>query len=256
MKNSDKIKDIVVDRFSEKGAQERYRKLTLEGLLPCEEELYRKYFKKGSSIIDIGCGSGRTTFPLKKLGYEVVGVDLTPAMIDTARSLAEELHMDVRFEIGDATTLKFKDSSFDNGIFSFCGWDQIPGTANRLKALHEASRVLKKGGYFIFSSHIRVPGRWGRWIPFWAKQWLKLYLLKPLGFRVLEEEWGDRFFNKETDLGYSKPQYTHIPSLRKVKDQLKEAGFFLEFYENKYNLESSGKKRNTGHYVFFVCRKE
>ena len=249
------IKTTVISRFSELEAQERYRNLSLEGLWSSEKFLYSEYFKKGSSVVDLGCGSGRTTFPLTKLGYKVVGIDLTPAMIRTAKKLSKDLRLVVDFRVGDATALDLKNGSFDNGIFSFCGWNQIPGNANRLKALEEAFRVLKSNGVFIFSSHIRIVGVFGKWIPLWIKQFFKLYLLKPLGFKIAEEEWGDRFFNKEGSLAYSQPQYTNIPSLKLVKQQIAEAGFELVYNNYRFNVENQGQKKKTSNCMFFVCKK-
>ncbi|MEO0492195.1 MAG: class I SAM-dependent methyltransferase [Actinomycetota bacterium] len=43
------------------------------------------------SVLDAGCGTGRVAIELARRGYDVVGVDLDPGMLDTARSKAPEL---------------------------------------------------------------------------------------------------------------------------------------------------------------------
>lgn len=246
------IKETVIREFSSQKVQQAYREMTRQGLWDSEERLFRKYFKHGSSILDIGCGSGRTTFPLMRMGYRVVAIDLTPAMLESAKELAREFRLKADFRLGDATQLEFRDRSFDNALFSFNGWDQIPGKANRLKALEEACRVLRPGGCFIFTSHIRGLDRF---TPYWMKQWAKIRILKQLGWRVKEQEWGDRFFRRGSREDFENEQYIHIPPLRDVKGQIEEAGLTLGFNGYRSTLSEKDKGLESGDCMFFVCRR-
>ncbi|HCH80853.1 MAG TPA: SAM-dependent methyltransferase, partial [Acidimicrobiaceae bacterium] len=45
----------------------------------------------GGSVLDAGCGTGRVAIELARRGHEVIGVDLDPGMLDTARAKAPEL---------------------------------------------------------------------------------------------------------------------------------------------------------------------
>lgn len=58
-----------------------------------------------------------------------------------------------KFSTWDASSLKFENDSFDIVFFSFNGLDYIQSRELRLKAYTEICRVLKKWGFFIFSSH-------------------------------------------------------------------------------------------------------
>ena len=58
-------------------------------------------------IADVGCGAGRVTAFLHKLGRDVFGVDLSPGMLEQAGSLAPEL----RFEVGDMRELDVEPAS-------------------------------------------------------------------------------------------------------------------------------------------------
>ena len=126
------------------------------GLWDSEQYVFKKYLKTTDHILDLGCGTGRTTFPLFQLGYsKIIGVDLTPEMITTAQSLNTHFGTHILFQVGDATQLDFQDSTFDSIIFSFNGLMSIPSQILRDKALKEVYRVLKGGGYFIFTTHDR-----------------------------------------------------------------------------------------------------
>jgi 2-polyprenyl-3-methyl-5-hydroxy-6-metoxy-1,4-benzoquinol methylase len=53
-------------------------------------------------VLDVGCGTGTIGVLLAELGYDVLGIDLAPRMVDQARDKAR-LHMvDARFQVGDA----------------------------------------------------------------------------------------------------------------------------------------------------------
>ena len=83
------LKDHVITTFGSNTTQEWYIKKVESGLWGSEELMIRKYFKPNSTILDIGCGTGRTTIHIQKLGYKVTGIDITPAMINNARSIAK-----------------------------------------------------------------------------------------------------------------------------------------------------------------------
>lgn len=248
------LEQHVISEFSGDKTQEEYIKKAEDGLWDSEKYFIEKYFtNKSATLLDIGCGTGRTTFPLFRQGFRITGVDLVPAMIENAKKVAHKLHLDVDFREGDATALDFKDGSFDYALFSNQGWSQIPGRDKRLKALAEICRVLKKDGTFIFTAHPRWAVRNHPF--FWLKQWIKLYLLKPLGFKIMEEDFGDRFFDRGTiggDVGFKK-QYIHIPTVKEVQEDIKKAG--LTLIESDGNRQISKNDIRKFPPVFYVCRK-
>lgn len=63
-------------------------------------------------VLDIGCGTGTLSVLLAELGYEVLGVDLSPRMLEQAALKAARHRVAVRFELGDAARPEV-DGSFD-----------------------------------------------------------------------------------------------------------------------------------------------
>jgi len=253
MKKETELEKQVIEEFSTKEEQKLYRERTInEGLWESEKIIYRKYYRKESSILDIGCGSGRTTIGLKKMGYNVFGVDLTPAMIETAKQIAKEKQLKIVYEVQNATDLKFQDNSFDNALFSFNGWCQIPGHERRQKALNEIYRVIKPEGHFIFTTHERHV--FGKRLPLWTWQAIKMYMLKLLGANIKEIDWGDRFFTS-VSYGIKQYNYIHIPSRKEVKEMVKQAGFELVYNAKRSEITDKDNNLDSGNCTFWVCRK-
>lgn len=100
-------------------------------------------------VLDIGCGGGRTTYFLHQAGANVIGIDISPGLVD----FASKRFPDIEFRLGDATTLDFDDNTFDVVLFSFNSLDCIYPKELRIKALNEINRVLRPEGNFIFSHH-------------------------------------------------------------------------------------------------------
>lgn len=105
----------------------------------------------GKKILDIAIGAGRTTKYLLQISKDYTGIDYTPEFVEVAKSRFKEatiLCCDAR----DLTP--FGGQTFDFVLFAFNGIDYVPHE-DRIKALKESYRVLKKGGHFMFSTHNR-----------------------------------------------------------------------------------------------------
>lgn len=104
--------------------------------------------KKGERVLDVGCGTGVAAITAARIGAEVVGVDLTPELIEKARWNAEMSRLKIDFQEGDVEQLAFPDAAFDVVLSQF-GHMFAP---RPLVAIQEMLRVLKPGGRIAFST--------------------------------------------------------------------------------------------------------
>jgi len=104
---------------------------------------------RGKRILDIGVGGGRTVRPLLSVSHDYVGVDNCEAMIDACN----RRYPGVNFQHADARRLTMlADDSVDLAMFS-CNGIGMVAHQDRLLIMSEVLRVLKPGGYFLFSTH-------------------------------------------------------------------------------------------------------
>jgi SAM-dependent methyltransferase len=103
---------------------------------------------RGTAVLDYGCGDGKFSYHLAGLGARVVGVDISPKLVEQARASASKVGLNglsPQFIVGDAQHTPFDDSSFDyvfgNGALHHLDLD---------KAYAEIARVLKPGGKALF----------------------------------------------------------------------------------------------------------
>jgi ubiquinone/menaquinone biosynthesis C-methylase UbiE len=106
--------------------------------------------KKGSHVLDLGCGTG-VLFPhiLKSIGEKgrLFGVDFSPKMLLEAKR--KHKNENIVLICAPAEKLPFLAGSFDYVI----AFASFPHFESKVKALGEISRVLKKGGR-VFIAHL------------------------------------------------------------------------------------------------------
>jgi SAM-dependent methyltransferase len=111
-----------------------------------ERYVYVSRFVSGARVLDVACGSGYGSRLLHDAGArEVVGVDVSEAALDIARS--EYASSGVVFEVGDVATYG-EDRSFDV-IVSLETIEHVPDPAAALRNLR---RLLRRDGSFFVSS--------------------------------------------------------------------------------------------------------
>lgn len=116
-----------------------------------ERQKYVYYFKEmveflkmgqSNDFLEIGCGMGTDTIVFKKEGFNVTGIDLTPAHLYLAEQLFKIYNLNGKFIRGNAEILPFNNNSFGS-VYSF---GVLHHTTNTDKAISEIYRVLKPNG--------------------------------------------------------------------------------------------------------------
>ncbi len=145
--------------------------------LPFEYGRYRKIRPRmfaglSGRILDAGVGTGRN-FPFYPPSSEVVGIDLSPAMLARAERRRHTAAAPVELRQMDVTRLGFPDRSFDAAVatFLFC---TLPDDL-QVAAMRELKRVVKPGGIIRCLEYTRPSGGfrramtrlWEPWV-YWA----------------------------------------------------------------------------------------
>ena len=94
----------------------------------------------GSTVLDVGCGTGTVSLTLAQRGATVVGVDASEPYLDGARRLRS--HPAVTYELGDACDLPYASASFDACVSTLV-IDVIPDVD---QVAAEMRRVTRPGG--------------------------------------------------------------------------------------------------------------
>lgn len=106
--------------------------------------------KPGKRILDVGCAWGYSAMRMSFLGVEAYGVDIDKDALDFGRVVAKYNRHEVKLKYANAKSLPFSDNFFDD-IICVESLEHIP-LEDRLKALGEMKRTLKKGGKIILST--------------------------------------------------------------------------------------------------------
>ena len=118
--------------------------------------------KATGEVLEVAVGTG-LNLPHYPPGVRLTGVDISPAMLERARSRARDLGLQVDLREGDAEHLAFGKCSFDTVVCTF-GLCAIP---DYRAALAEMVTVLRPGGLLLLADHIPSTSplvRAGQWL--------------------------------------------------------------------------------------------
>ncbi len=154
----------------------------------------------GMDILDLGCGTGGLCFALNKAVIDdinVVGIDISKKQLFYARNKAQAKSLKFNFAEMSIDKLFFRNESFDIVMTSMV-LHETPVSV-RHKAIAEASRILKKNGYFLLIDWSKPRfGLWGIiWLPILlirrrnSDNWYNRYpkLCEEQGMQIIEDEY-------------------------------------------------------------------
>jgi len=180
MENNEKLKDIVREKYSAIAEQSKEHNETsccgagscgtgtytimsedysnLGGYNPdadlglgCGLPTEFAKIQKGNTVVDLGSGAGNDCFIARSVAGEdgeIIGIDMTEAMILKARANAEKLgYKNVQFRLGDIEDIPLSSKRADV-VISNCVMNLVP---DKKKAFDEVFRILKPNGHFSIS---------------------------------------------------------------------------------------------------------
>lgn len=100
-------------------------------------------------VLEVAVGTG-LNLPHYPADVRLTGLDLSPAMLDIARTRAAELGRAVELHEGDAQALPFLDASFDTVVCTL----GLCGVPDERAAITEMHRVLRPGGKLLLLDHV------------------------------------------------------------------------------------------------------
>jgi ubiquinone/menaquinone biosynthesis C-methylase UbiE len=144
------IDRVNQETYRQAGAIREYERLG-DRVTPAERAVLDRVAAevRGAPILEVGMGTGRSVRALREISADYRGVDYSASMVARCRRRFPE----VAFEHGDARDLsRYRDGSFALVAF-FCQGIDMVTHQDRLAILGEAHRVLRPGGYYVFSTH-------------------------------------------------------------------------------------------------------
>jgi ubiquinone/menaquinone biosynthesis C-methylase UbiE len=176
----------------------------------------KEFVKQSDSVLDVGCGSGRLAelFINRLINY--TGIDFSSRLLDEARKrLGSIKHID--FLSMDMRSLVFPDESF-NVVFMIASLHHLKSEDHE-KALLQAYRVLKPGGYILMTN-------FNLWkFSLKEKTWWRYKLAHILGKSAGS---GIKINRTVITSWRGHPLYYHAFTKRELKRKVLHAGFFVE----------------------------
>jgi len=160
------------------------------------EETHLNRFKllshliEGQKVLEVGCGNGDLSIEMAKVGFDIVGIDISGPGVSQAADLAKKENIDTRtqFMVMDATSLEFADNSFDTVLIP----EVLEHVRDSRRLIEEAIRVTRNGGRIVIS----VPN--GLLVPFQGhlRVFFKDTLTTELSQHTSEIQWHELPFKK------------------------------------------------------------
>lgn len=113
------------------------------------EEIFKKYKKSPKLVLDLGCGTGNITNILAKRGYDMIGIDISPDMLNMARDKAIEDELDVLYLCQDIKEFELY-GTVDAIICTLDVINYINAPDDLSKVFALVKNYLNPDGIFIF----------------------------------------------------------------------------------------------------------
>ncbi len=212
--------------------------------LGCGNPVALASLEEGDTVLDLGSGAGFDCFlAANKVGREgkVIGVDMTPEMIDKARENAIKANYEnVEFRLGEIENIPTADNSVDV-VISNCVINLSP---DKRRVFKEAFRVLKPGGRLMVSDIVLM-----KELPEFIKNSVEAYIGCISGAIMKKEyiesirEAGFREVKVIDEASFPIEYVAHDPTAKTIIDKMDApGGTFEEICQSVVSISVQGKK--------------
>lgn len=113
--------------------------------------LYHSFARRtGGPLLELACGTGRVLIPLARDGYQITGIDISPAMLAVAREKARAAGVDERVNLVEADMRTFSlDQRYALAFVAQNSFLHLVTLEDKMAALSNVARHLRKGGLLI-----------------------------------------------------------------------------------------------------------
>jgi len=119
------------------------------------ERILKQFGCRPRTVLDLCCGTGSASLLLAGKGYDVSGVDVSPAMVEVARRKAEENGVRVDYCVQDASSLRLS-TRFDLVVSLFDSLNYVLESAALQELFYRVSEHLRPTGLFVFDMNTEL----------------------------------------------------------------------------------------------------
>lgn len=174
---------------------------------------------KTDLIADLGCGNGRHLLPAAKHCKMAIGLDISVALLKIVKRKVDAQKLEnVHLIHSNVLNIPIKDDCIDSILF-IATLHNIPKRDNRIQALNEVRRILKKDGRALISV-------WSRWQDKYRTKFIKNFFKERTN-----KEFGDIDIYWRQN-GLDVPRFYHLYSKKEFQEDIKKSSLkILEFNE-------------------------
>lgn len=107
------------------------------------------WIPRGTSVLDVGCGSGSNSLWLERQGYRAVGIDISPTIVSVASARARRAGLSAEFRVANAAALPFRSGQFGAALDTGC-FHSLP-VRLRERYARGIARVLRRGSPLLLT---------------------------------------------------------------------------------------------------------
>lgn len=208
-------------------------------------------------VLDLGCGTGNLTELLAGKGYDMIGVDVSPDMLDIALGKREQSGADILYLLQDMR--EFELYGTVGAAVSVCDSMNYLLTEEDLLAVFSlVNNYLDPGGVFIFDLNtvykyrellgdVTIAENRKQASFIWENAWYEDEQINEYDLTIFAAEKGDGLYRK-----YQETHYQRAYSLETVKKLLEKSG--LEFV-NAYDAFTRDPVREDSERIYVVARE-